>query len=151
MAELNRMADDDKRNDIESLYHSLLRGAGLTFLGGILIALVLAAVLSRGTGGIAIMSPGTLMPGPGSGGCALFGTDGSRPNVRPGSGAGAQGGPAEDGADLADVLAGFGAGAMAGRNGSAGGGCISPRLLPPCQPPAAAQPLVLAGPAGGTS
>ena len=96
------------------------------------------------------MSPGTLMPGPGSGGCALFGTDGSRPNVRPGSGAGAQGGPAEDGSDLADVLAGFGAGAMAGRNGSAGG-CISPRLLPPCQPPAAAQSSVLARPGGGAS
>jgi hypothetical protein len=97
------------------------------------------------------MSPGTLMPGPGSGGSALFGTPGSSPNARAGSGAGAQGGPAEDGAALAAVLAGFGAGAMAGRNGSAGVGCISPRLLPPCQPPAAAQPLALAGPAGGTS
>ncbi len=95
------------------------------------------------------MSPGTLMPGPGSGPSELFGTDGSGPNVRPGCGAGAQGGPAEDGAALADVLAGFGAGAMAGRNGSAGGGCISPRLLPPCQPPAAAQPPVLACPGGG--
>jgi len=106
---------------------------------------------SGGTGGIAVMSPGTLMPGPGSGGCALFGTDGSGLNVRRGSGAGAQGGPAEDRAALADVLAGFGAGAMAGRNGSAGGGCISPRLLPPCQPPAAAQPPVLARPGGGAS
>ena len=45
--------------------------------------------------------PGTLMPGPGSGASALFGTDGSGPNVRSGSGAGAQGGPAEAGAALA--------------------------------------------------
>ena len=88
------------------------------------------------------------MPGPGSGGNALFGTDGSGPNVRSGSGAGAQGGPAGAGAA---VLAGFGAGAMTGRNGSAGGGCISPRLLPPCQPPVAAQPPVPARPGGGAS
>jgi len=85
------------------------------------------------------MSPGTLMPGPGSGGSALFGTDGSGPNMRSGSGAGAHGGPEEAGAGLADVLAGFGAGAMEGPNGSAGAGCISPRLLPPCQPPVADQ------------
>ena len=103
-----------------------------------------------GTAGIAGMSPGTLMPGPG-GGSALFGTDGSGPNVRSGSGAGAQGGPAGDGAALAAVLAGFGAGAMTGRNGSAGGGCISPRLLPPCQPPVAAQPPVPDRPGGGAS
>ena len=76
------------------------------------------------------MSPGTLMPGPGSGGSELFGADGSGPNVRAGSGAGAHGGPAEDRAALDAVLDGFGAGAMAGRYGSAGGGCISPRLLP---------------------
>ena len=61
MAELNRMADDDKGNDIESLYHSLLRGAGITFLGGILIALALAAVLSRGTGGITSAAPPDLI------------------------------------------------------------------------------------------
>ena len=79
------------------------------------------------------------MPGPGSGGNALFGTDGKGPNVRSGCGAGAQGGPEDAGAALGAVLAGFGAGAMTGRNGSAGAGCISPRLLPPCQPPAAAQ------------
>jgi hypothetical protein len=105
---------------------------------------------SGGITGIVVMSPGTLMPGPGSGPCALFGTEGSGPNTRPGSGAGAQGGPSEDGAALAAVLAGFGAGAMAGRNGSAGGGCISPRLLPPCQPPVAAQPPVLARPGGAS-
>src|ERR1700748_2829267 len=92
-----------------------------------------------GTAGIAGTSPGTLMPGPGSGGNALFGTDGSGPNVRSGSGAGAPGGPAGAGAA---VRAGFGAGAMTGRNGSTVGGCISPRLLPPCQPPVAAQPPV---------
>jgi hypothetical protein len=97
---------------------------------------------SGGTTGIAAMSPGTLMPGPGSGPCALFGTDGSVPNMRPGSGAGAQGGLAAGRTALTVVLAGFGAGAMAGRNGSAKGGCISPRLLPPCQPPVAAQPPV---------
>jgi hypothetical protein len=92
------------------------------------------------------------MPGPGSGPSALFGTDGSGPKFRSGSGAGAHGGPAEDDAALAVVLAGFGAAVMAGRNGSAGGGCISPRLLP-CQPPAAAQPPALAGasPGGGAS
>ena len=89
------------------------------------------------------------MPGPGA--SALFGTDGSGPNVRSGCGAGAQGGPAGDGAALAAVLAGFGAGAMTGRNGSAGGGCISPRLLPPCQPPVAAQPPVPDRPGGGAS
>src|SRR6185437_17069312 len=105
-----------------------------------------------GTAGGAGISPGTLMPGPG--GSALFGTDGSGPNARTGCGAGAQGGPAGDGAALAAVLAGFGAGAMTGRNGSAGGGCISPRLLPPCQPPVAAQPPVPASgfrPGGGAS
>jgi len=59
MSELNRMADDYKGNDIESLYHSLLRSAGITFLGGILIALALAAVLSRGTGGITSAAPPT--------------------------------------------------------------------------------------------
>ena len=79
------------------------------------------------------------MAGPGPGASALFGTDGSGPNVRSGSGAAAQGGPEEAGAALGAGLAGFGGGAMAGRNGSAGAGCISPRLLPPCQPPAAAQ------------
>ena len=100
-----------------------------------------------GTAGIAGTSAGTLMPGPGSGGNALFGTDGSGPNVRSGSGAAAQGGPAGDGAA---ALAGFGAGAMTGPNGSAGGGCISPRLLPPCQPPVTAQPPV-PGPAGRRS
>jgi hypothetical protein len=106
---------------------------------------------SGGTTDIVVMSPGTLMLGPGSGPCALFGTDGSGPNTRPGSGAAAQGGPAEDEAALAAVLADFGAGAMAGRNGSAEGGCISPRLLPPCQPPVAAQPPLPARPCGGAS
>ena len=61
MSELNRMADDYKGNDIESLYHSLLRSAGITFLGGILIALALAAVLSRGTGGITSAAPPDLI------------------------------------------------------------------------------------------
>src|SRR2546430_16560256 len=55
------MADDYKGNDIESLYHSLLRSAGITFLGGILIALALAAVLSRGTGGITRAAPPDLI------------------------------------------------------------------------------------------
>src|ERR1700759_4609491 len=105
-----------------------------------------------GTPGIVGTSAGTLMPGPGSIGNALFGTDGSGPNVRSGSRAGAQGGPAGDGSALAAILAGFAPGAMTGRNGSAGGGCISPRLLPPCQPPVAAQPPVPASgirPGGG--
>ena len=105
---------------------------------------------SGGTTGVVAMSPGTLMLGPGSGPCALFGTEGSGPNTRPGSGAGAQGGPPEDAAALA-VLADFGAGAMAGRNGSAEDGCISPRLLPPCQPPVAAQPPAPARPGGVVS
>src|SRR5438045_3776157 len=77
------------------------------------------SMASGGTTGTVVMCPGTLMPGPGSGPCALFGTDGSGPNTRPGSGAGAQGGPAEDEAALAAGLAGFGAGVMTGRNGSA--------------------------------
>ena len=84
------------------------------------------------------MSPGTRMPGPGSGGSALFGTGGSDPNMRSGSGAGAQGGPGEAGA-ARGVLARFGGGAMTGRNGSAGVDGISPRLLPPCQASPAAQ------------
>jgi hypothetical protein len=53
------------------------------------------------------------MPGPGSGGIALFATTGSGPIVRAGSGAGAQGGPA----GFAAVLAALGAGLMTGRNG----------------------------------
>ena len=48
---------------------------------------------SGATAGNAAMSPGTRMPGPGSGGSALFATTGSGPIVRSGSGAGAQGGP----------------------------------------------------------
>src|ERR1700750_1469795 len=86
---------------------------------------------SGGTAGRSAISPGTRMPGPGSGGSELFATVGSGPKGRSGSGAGAQGGPAK----LVVVLAGFGAGAMAGRNGAGWDGCISPRL-PPCQPPA---------------
>ena len=62
-----------------------------------------------------------------------------------GSGAGAQGGPAEAG-DVLPVLAGFGAGVMTGPN-ALEEGCISPRL-PPCQPPVAAQPTEVGGPAG---
>ena len=102
---------------------------------------------SGDTAGSAVMSPGTLMPGPGSGGSALFATVGSGPIVRSGSGAGAQGGPGEAAAALAAGLAGFGAGVMTGRNGAAEDGCISPRL-PPCQSPAAAQPPAVAGPGG---
>ena len=68
----------------------------------------------------------------------MFSTDGSGSNMRSGAGAAAQGGPEEAAAALA-VLAGFGGGAKGGRYGSAGAGCISPRLLPPCQPPVAAQ------------
>ena len=104
-----------------------------------------------GTAGIAGTSAGTLMPGPGSGGNALFGTDGSGPNVRSGSGAAAQGGPAGDGAA---ALAGFGAGAMTGPNGSAGGGSSRPGCCRPASPGCGpARPCQASGfrPGGGAS
>src|SRR5271169_3281098 len=110
------------------------------------------AVKSKGAGGSesgataanAAMSPGTRMPGPGSGSIALFATVGSGAIVRSGSGAGAQGGPAGFAAALA-VLAAFGGGVMTGRYGAPEECAISP-TLPPCQPPAAGQPPVVAGP-----
>ena len=113
-------------------------------------------VKSKGAGGSesgatavnAAMSPGTRMPGPGSGGSALFATVGSGPIVRSGSGAGAQGGPAWFAAALA-VLAAFGGGVMTGRYGAPEECAISP-TLPPCQPPAAGQPPVVAGPGGAS-
>ena len=101
---------------------------------------------SGATAANAAMSPGTRMPGPGSGGSALFATAGSGPIVRSGSGAGAQGGPEGFAVALA-ILAGFGTGVMTGRNGAPEEGAISP-TLPPCQPPAAVQPPVVTGPAG---
>ena len=104
---------------------------------------------SGGTAGSAAMSPGTRMPGPGSGGSALFAIVGSGPIARSGSGAGAQGGPADGAAALAAVLPGFGTGVMTGRNGAVEECCISPRL-PPCQPPAAVQPPVVTGPGGAS-
>src|SRR6185503_14556840 len=98
---------------------SAARRGGKSGSGSALTSNGAGSVASGGTTGILVMSPGTLMLGPGSGPCALFGTDGSGPNTRPGSGAGAQGGPMEDAAALAAALADFGAGVMAGRNGSA--------------------------------
>ena len=118
------------------------------------------AVKSKGAGGMesgatagnAAMSPGTRMPGPGSGGSALFATVGSGPNVRSGSGAGAQGGPAGFAAALA-VLAAFGAGVMTGRNGASGGRAASrpgaAALPAPGGGPAARSPA--RGPRGGAS
>ena len=103
---------------------------------------------SGATAGNAAMSPGTRMPGPGSGGSALFATAGSGPIGRPGSGAGAQGGP-EGFAVALGVLAALGAGVMTGRNGAPEECAISP-ALPPCQPPAAGQPPVVAGPEGAS-
>ena len=107
---------------------------------------------SGATAGNAAMSPGTRMPGPGSGSSALFATIGSGPIVRSGSGAGAQGGPA--GLAAAWRLGGFGAGVMIGRYGAPEECAISP-TLPPCQPPAAGQSPaaaapVVAGPAGAS-
>jgi hypothetical protein len=76
------------------------------------------------------MSPGTRMPGPGSGGSALFPVVGSVPNTRCGSGAGAHGGPAPPSAGLGALLirAGRGGGLMAGRNGA-------PKVSGPGGPP----------------
>jgi hypothetical protein len=88
------------------------------------------------------MSPGTRMPGPGSGGDEAGAATGSGPSVGPGSGAGAQGGPP----DLLSAAAPrperkpaapLGAEVTAGRkDGSAGkgSGAIAP-MPPPCQPP----------------
>jgi hypothetical protein len=101
------------------------------------------------------MSPGTRMPGLGSGGRALLAATGSGPKAWSGSGAGCQGGPAETAAPLAADLALFGGGAMAGLGHGVGAGdggwdgCISPRP-PPCQPPAAVQ-LGPGGPGSGRS
>ncbi len=106
---------------------------------------------SGGTVGRSAMSPGIRMPGPGSGGSALFAIIGSDPNVRPGSDAGAHGGPGSPSAGPLTVLAALGAGVMAGRNGAPGAcgplaeACISPRP-PPVKPPVAVQ---LAGGPGG--
>jgi hypothetical protein len=77
---------------------------------------------SGGSAGRSAMSPGTRMPGPGSGGSALFPAVGSDPNVRWGSGAGAHGGPVPPSAGLEPltVLAALGGALMVGRNGALG-------------------------------
>jgi hypothetical protein len=94
------------------------------------------------------------MPGPGSGENQFAVAIGNGPRSRPGSAAGAQGGPAGF-ADSRGLAAsrlprdggGFGAGVMAGPDDGGDECAISPMMLLPCQPPGAGQPL-LAGAVG---
>ena len=96
------------------------------------------------------MSPGTRMPGPGSGGGEPGAATGSGPSVRPGSGAGAQGGPPELPSAPAPrperwPATVLGAEVTAGRKGGSAVGAIAP-MPPPCQPPGEGHGSAAGGP-----